>query len=85
VVYEKKLISPTTAEKLAGFDRGKKKVKPGETPKISEIRWKKMQKLIMRSPAKPSVKPIEKITEPWTPPAPDGSAFGVVPEEDDLY
>jgi hypothetical protein len=44
VMYEKKLISPTTAEKLL--------------KKNNPVAWEKMQNVIIRAPGKPSVAPV---------------------------
>lgn len=73
--YDLKLISPTTAEKLA------KATKLNPEPVLSPRQWKKMQDMIERSPAVPSVKPKAQIKTPYLIAAPDDSAFGVVDEE----
>lgn len=73
--YDLKLISPTTAEKLA------KASKLNPAPALSARQWKKMQDMIERSPAVPSVKPKAQIKTPYLIAAPDDSAFGVVDEE----
>lgn len=55
-LYDLKLISPTTAEKLH---------KAGT---IGPRQWPQLQPLITRAPAKPSVKPASVIKHPYTPP-----------------
>lgn len=61
-MYDFSLISPTTAEALA------KAKKDGPPPVLGDRQWKKLQPLITRAPAKPSVKPLALIKEPYTPP-----------------
>lgn len=77
-VYDLKLISPTSAEKLT-------KAKTGEKPLLTPIKWAKLQNLIKRSNAVPSVKPIDKIKTPYTVTKADESAFDVVPDEEQLW
>ncbi len=80
--YDLKLISPTTAEKLAGFKAGKKIAKPKTPPVIGERQWAKLQPMIKRSAPSPSVKQIGVIKTPYLPQQPDASAFSN--EEEDL-
>lgn len=54
-VYDLSLISPTTAEKLA----------KAKEPTIGKKQWEKLQKIVVRSPAKPSVKPAAQIKTPY--------------------
>ena len=79
--FDLKLISPTTAESLAGFKQGKKVANPKGKVVISEIQWKKLQPLIKRSPPSPSVKPAKQIKIPYSPSAPSADAFEVVSDE----
>ncbi len=81
-VFDLKLISPTTAEKLAGFKSGKKIKKPKTPPKISEKQWGTLTKLVKRSPPSPSVKPTSVIQIPYLPQQPSADAFDN--EEEDL-
>ncbi len=80
--YDLKLISPTSAEKLAGFKAGKKIAKPKTPPVIGERQWAKLQPMIKRSAPSPSVKQIGVIKTPYLPQQPDASAFSN--EEEDL-
>lgn len=81
VVYDMKLISPTSAEKLAKVKKPKKgDTTPIEKPVLTSGRWADMQKFIERSPAKPSVKLLAAIKEPYSPVQPDENAFDVVEE-----
>ena len=73
--YDLKLISPTTAEKLA------KATKLNPEPVLSKRRWDKLQDFIERSPAVPSVKPKTQIKTPYLIAAIDDSAFGSADEE----
>ncbi len=75
--FDLKLISPTTAEKHAGKNKGKKIAKP----LISETQWKRLQPLIKRSPPSPSVKPASRIQIPYNPAAPTADVFEAI--EDD--
>lgn len=79
--FNLKLISPTQAEKLAGYERGKRKAKITD-PEIGEKQWKKLQAMVKRSPPSPSVKPIAVIKVPYLPQQPDASAFDN--QEEDL-
>lgn len=76
--YDLKLISPTTAEKLA------KASKLNPEPVLKPRQWKKLQDNIERAPAVPSVKPKAQIKTPYLIAAPDDSAFGKV-DEDQLW
>jgi hypothetical protein len=78
--FHLKLISPTDAEKLAGYKQGKKVAKPKEPPVISERQWKGMQANIKRAPPVPSVKAVSQITKPYTPIGPDDSSFEAIDE-----
>jgi len=77
-VYDMKLISPTTAETLAGYKQGKKVAKPKTVPIISERQWKGMQANIVRSKPVPSVKPASQIKIPYSPTGPDDSSFEAI-------
>ena len=77
--YDLKLISPTTAEKLA------KPSKLNPEPVLSKRRWNKLQDFIERAPAVPSVKPKTQIKTPYLIAAVDDSAFGSVEEEQQLW
>ena len=79
--FDMKLISPTTAEKLAGFKQGKKIAKPKTAPIIGAKQWAKLQPLIKRSPPSPSVKPADKIQIPYNPTGPSADAFDAVDEQ----
>jgi hypothetical protein len=56
-MYDLKLISPTSAEKLT----------KGDKPVIGPKQWKKLQDHITRSEPKPSVAPQSDKREPYTP------------------
>jgi hypothetical protein len=60
-MYDLKLISPTSAEKLA-------KAKSGEKPVLGPRQWTKLQPLIGRSDPKPSVAPITDKRDAYVPP-----------------
>lgn len=79
--YDMKLISPTTAEKLATALKPTKKNPNPPKPKLTPLKWKKMQPLIMRAASVPSVKPLAQIKEPWRPPSASAEMFNVVNEE----
>lgn len=68
LVYDFKLISPTSAEKLAGINpkTGEvKKLKAGDAkPAIGPRQWPKLQELIKRKPGRPHVAPIGSGREP---------------------
>lgn len=57
-MYDLKLISPTTAEKLT----------KGEKPPIGPKQWKKLQAQITRAEPKPSVAPVSDKRDVWVPP-----------------
>jgi hypothetical protein len=81
VVYDMKLISPTSAEKLAKVKKPKKgDTTPVDKPVLTANRWADMQKFIERSPPKPSVKLLAAIKEPYSPVQPDETAFDVIEE-----
>lgn len=82
-MYDLKLISPTRAEELATQKRNRKGEPVGPEPVIGPTQWKRLQKLIKREPAKPSVKPLDKIKELWVPPALDGGSFTEVPGDEE--
>lgn len=67
-MYDFKLISPTSAEKLAPkFDKdgNVKPTKPGMAePLIGPRQWKKLQGLITRKPGSPHVAPLSDAREP---------------------
>lgn len=79
-MYDYKLISPTSAEKLAPkFDKTGA-VKPGQDPTpIGERQWKKLQAQITRAPGKKHVAPVSdpRPALDITPPTDD---FDVVPD-----
>ncbi len=79
VVYDMELKSPTSIEKLAPrYGKAGNLLPPkkgDEEPIIGPKQWKTLQPLIGRAPAKPSVKPLREIKEPWTPTAPSTDAF----------
>lgn len=81
-MYDSKLISPTSAEKLAP-----RKLKKGETTvdktPISAKQWEKLQALISRSAGKPSVAP-EADSRPALVLAPPEEAFSNVDDGEDL-
>lgn len=82
--YTKKLKSPTQLEKLASVQKPTKKNPTPDKPVISLIQWGKLQNLIQRSDAVPSVRPISIIKVPYSPTKPDDSAFEVI-DEDPLW
>lgn len=57
-MYDLKLISPTSAEKLT----------KGDKPAIGPKQWKKLQPLIGRADPKPSVAPVDDKRDAYTPP-----------------
>ncbi|MEO6588963.1 MAG: DUF2800 domain-containing protein [Pyrinomonadaceae bacterium] len=79
-MYSSKLVSPTQAERLAGLKDGKKIAKPKVEPILSGGQWAKLQKLVKRSDAKPSVKPLAAIKTLYNPSKPDASVFDEVSE-----
>jgi hypothetical protein len=87
LIYKMELLSPTQMEKLAGYDRGKKrKLKDGEKVWLNEYQWQELTTYIERSEAKPSVKPLDKITEQWLPKPLDDAAFTAAADDgSDLY
>lgn len=88
VVYDMKLISPTSAEELApklNKDGIEIPLKPSApVPKMKLRQWEKLKVLIARSPAVPSVKPLSQIKVLYKPTAPDADAFEVIDENADL-
>jgi hypothetical protein len=76
-MYDLSLISPTTAEKLT-------KAPTDGKPVIGPKQWTKLQALITRADAKPSVKPAASIKTPYTPPKPSADDFDTVAEASDL-
>lgn len=72
--YNLKIKSPTQIEELT----------EGDKPLVGPRQWKKLQELVDRSAAKPSVKPAGLIKKPYTPPALDAGAFPQVDETCDL-
>jgi hypothetical protein len=84
-VYDMKLISPTSAEKLAKAPKATKKNPTPQAPKLKPVQWAKLQALISRSNPVPSVKPTELIREPYSVTQPDAGGFDVVPDEDQLW
>ena len=81
-VYDMKLVSPTTIERLAGYKQGHKVKNPKTPPVVGETQWLKLQRMVKRSKPSPSVKRIEVIKTPYLPLAPDASGFDN--EEEDL-
>lgn len=75
--YDMSVISPTSAEKLL-----KTPAKNGKAMLLSKRQWTKLQEIIVRNPAVPSVKPASAIKTPYTPgdrtPVDD---FEAVPED----
>jgi hypothetical protein len=57
---------------------------PAEPPIVGPTQWKRISSLIVRSPAKPSVKPKAAIKTPYAPPPLDAGDFETVVEADDM-
>lgn len=89
LAYKMELHSPTQLEKLAKVTAPTKKNPNPAKPVISPAQWAKLQPLIVRSDAVPSVKPADRIKEPYSVVKADESAFDVEPEtkpeEDTLW
>lgn len=97
--FNLKVKSPTQIEKLAGMDKASlsakkpKKAKKGEEapppaapalpPIIGPVQWKRIGSLIVRNPAKPSVKPKSAIKAPYEVPKLDADDFQPVAESGD--
>lgn len=89
--YNMKLISPTQAERLAPQQKPKKrksKYNPAEVsepPVIGPRQWVELQKMVVRNPAKPTVRLKSEIKVPFDPKAlaPSDDEFDVVSEDDD--
>lgn len=82
--YDFSLKSPTQLEKHTKATKAEDgaEIKPVIGPK----QWRKVEALIVRSDPKPSVKPADKIKNPYVPPAPSADDFSpVVPEEEDIF
>lgn len=59
LLYDRTVISPTSAEKLAPKYDKDGRLKPSQEPTpIGDRQWKKLQRLITRAPAKKSVAPV---------------------------
>jgi hypothetical protein len=82
-MYDLSLISPTRAEELATQKRNRKKEPIGPAPIIGPTQWKRLQELIKRAPAVPSVKPLSQIKELWVPEELAGDAFAAAPDDED--
>jgi hypothetical protein len=83
--FELELKSPTEIEKM-GPKRNKKgeiiPAKPGALePTIGARQWDKLQPLIKRNPAKPSVQPLAEIKKPYTVPTVSPDAFAAVDDD----
>ena len=87
-MYDMKLKSPTSIEKMAPKVNKAGRIlppKPGQpAPVLGPKQWAKLQPLIGRAPAKPSVKPMREIKTPWTPEAPSTDAFEASENEEGL-
>ena len=77
--------------KLKSAPQMEKLTKPGKSedglelaPVIGPKQWKVLEKLIVRADAKPSVKPLSAIKNPWTPPQISADGFTAVDEGCDL-
>lgn len=82
-MYDLSVISPTRAEELATQKRNRKGEPIGPEPVIGPTQWKRLQELIKRAPAKPSVKPLEQVKKLYVPPELAGDAFSAVESEDE--
>jgi hypothetical protein len=80
-VYDMELKSPTSIEKMAKAI----KLPSGAVlkPKLGALRWKDLQKHIVRADPKPSVKPLTQIKVPYQVKPPTADGFDVV--EEDLW
>lgn len=78
--YNMRLKSPTQVEKLAANPKPTKKNPNPAKPALTAIQWSKLGKMIVRSDAVPSVKPIGQIKVPYSVTKADENAFEVVPE-----
>jgi hypothetical protein len=72
--FDLSLKSPTSVEKMT-------KDTPEGKAALGGKQWTKLQPLISRSPAKPSVKPAAQIKKPYTPPELSTAGFAVEPNE----
>jgi hypothetical protein len=75
--FDLSLKSPTSVEKMT-------KDTPEGKAALGGKQWAKLQPLISRSPAKPSVKPTAQIKKPYTPPELSADGFAVEPEQENL-
>jgi hypothetical protein len=80
--YTMKLKSVTQLEKLT--KPGKAEDGTATPPIIGPRQWKQFEALIVRADAKPSVKPLSAIKNPWTPPQISADGFTAVDEGCDL-
>lgn len=81
--FDFSLKGPTQIEKLA---KPTKDEAGTEVPPVLGARqWKKVAALITRSDPKPSVKPADKIKNPYTVEAPSADAFEAISEEEELF
>lgn len=78
LAYKMKLHSPTQLEKLATITKPSTKNPNPTKPAISKRQWEKLQPLIVRSDAVPSVKPTAQIKVPYSVTKADESAFEIV-------
>lgn len=79
--YQMKLKSATQMEKLTKLD---KDAPADAKPVLGPRQWDVLAKLIVRADAKPSVKPLSAIKNPWTPPQITADEFKPVDEGCDL-
>jgi hypothetical protein len=75
--YQMKLKSAPQIEKLT-------KAAGDAKPVLGPRQWAELSKLIVRADAKPSVKPLSAIKNPWTPPQISADGFAAVDEDCDL-
>jgi hypothetical protein len=80
--YNMKLKSAPQVEKLTKPTKGEDGAEV--PPLLGPKQWKQLEKLIVRADAKPSVKPLSAIKNPWTPPQISVDGFGAVDEGCDL-
>jgi hypothetical protein len=74
--YNLKLKSPTQVEEML------KPEQPGAKPVLGPRQWTALQKMIVRNPPKPSVKPAHVIKKPYVLPTPSADDFSTVVECD---
>lgn len=81
-VYTLKLKSPTQIEKLTKPAKDAEGVV--QAPILGARRWATLESQITRSDAKPSVKPLSAIKNPWIPPKISADEFKSVDDASDL-